>query len=193
MINPKSISLLLIASFLIALAVNFFIAGYNLTPGGITGLAISMSILTNLSVSTASLIITIPLLLIGAKVLGQSYGLKTLIVILSMPLFMAILPMNMVITNVLLSGIIGGIFVGLGISIAIYDQCSTGGTDLIAMVLNKLVPRMKISSWLLLVDGIIVLSSAILTGEIKLALYSFISLLTINVTIRILLKLWKVE
>lgn len=189
----KDIILLLLSSLLMAIAVNFFIAGYSLTPGGTTGISICLSIITGVSVSVASLLITVPLLILGSLVLGQAYGVKTLLVIIAMPIFMAILPEQMIISNILISGMIGGCFAGVGISIAIYDNCSTGGTDLIAMVLNKYFPRFKIASWMLLIDSMVVLSSGLLTNKIMTAVYSGISLLVINLVIRGMLRVLKVN
>ncbi len=189
----KSIFLLICSSFLIALAVNFFIAVHDLTPGGTTGMAISLSIITGIEIAKASLIITIPLIIIGALLLGQNYGLKTVIIVIMSPIFMNLLPMKMLIDNTLVSGIVGGVLVGSAIAIAITNQCSTGGTDLIAMLINKYIPKIKISSWLLLIDGLVVISSSFLTGKFILALYSAITLVIINITIKIILKKMGVE
>ncbi len=185
--------ILICSSFLIALAVNFFIGVHNLTPGGTTGMAISLSILTGIEIASASLWITVPLIVIGAIFLGQNYGIKTLVIVFVAPFFMSLMPMQALFANPLISGVFGGILVGLAISLAISIKCSTGGTDLIAMLLNKFIPKMKISNWLLLVDGLVVVSSAALTGELTFALYSAITLLVINVTIKITLNKLGVE
>ncbi len=189
----KQFLVLICSSFLIALAVNFFIGVHNLTPGGTTGMAISLSILTGIEIASASLWITVPLIIIGAIFLGQNYGIKTLVIVFVAPFFMSLMPMQELFTNPLISGVFGGILVGLAISFAISIKCSTGGTDLIAMLLNKFIPKVKISNWLLLVDGLVVISSAALTGELTLALYSAITLLVINVTIKITLSKLGVE
>ncbi len=183
-----SILELIVSSLLIAIAVNFFIGIYNLTPGGTTGMAISLSIITGIDTSITSLLITVPLFLIGTFFLGQNYGFKSLIIVLGVPIFISILPSVKLINSILLSGIIGGMLVGIAISIAIKNKTSTGGTDSIAIMLNKIFSKVKISTWLLLVDSLVVLSSSFLTKEIILSLYSAITLIIINITIRIFIK-----
>ncbi len=189
----KEVLILLTSSFLLALAVNFFIATFNLTPGGTTGMAISLSIVTGIEVATTSLLITIPLLIIGSLFLGQNYGLKTLIIVLATPFFINLLPMIKVVDNIIISGVCGGVIVGIAISLAIMIKASTGGTDLIAMLLHKLIPQLKISNWLLIIDGLVVVSSAILTKQLTLAIYSAITLLVINLTIKLILNRGGVE
>ncbi len=188
--NNRYISIIKLtsSSLLIAIAVNFFIGVYQLTPGGTTGMAISLSILSGLDTAITSLMITVPLLIIGALFLGQSYGMKSLTFVLGVPFFISILPSFKVINNIFLSGIIGGIIVGIAIAIAIKNGTSTGGTDSIAIMLNKGFGKLKISSWLLLIDGIVVASSGLLTGEIYLTFYSAITLIIINITIRLFIK-----
>ncbi|HBI94110.1 MAG TPA: hypothetical protein DDY58_17745, partial [Terrisporobacter glycolicus] len=81
--------------------------------------------------------------------------------------------------DVLLSAITGAIFNGLGLGIIFSVDGSTGGTDLIALMINKAIPSIPISKCLVFLDGLVVLSSGIVNKNIETALYSAISLYVI--------------
>ena len=78
--------------------------------------------------------------------------------------------------DVLLSAITGAIFLGLGLGIVFRVDGSTGGTDLIALMINKAIPSIPISKCLVCIDGLVVLSSGIVNQNLETGLYSAISL-----------------
>lgn len=77
-----------VAAAMTALAVNLFFSSTGLAPGGITGLSIVCSSILHIEVSTMSLCISIPLLILSTIVLGKSFGIKTLYITIASPLFM---------------------------------------------------------------------------------------------------------
>lgn len=179
---------LFISGFLTALAVKYCFIPHGLTPGGITGLSISVSLISGISIEIISLSISIPLLIIGMVCFGSSFGIKTVLIILVVPFILGILPTIQITYPILLSSIVGGVFVGIAIYLALVEKCSTGGTDIIALLIQKIIPTFSLPVILFLVDGIIVLSSWIISRNILLAVYSLIALLSIMVTIKMLSK-----
>lgn len=166
----------------------------GLAPGGITGLSLVLSTLTKIEVSTMSLIVSVPLLVISTVVLGKGFGIKTLAIILLTPLWMRILPQVHLLAALpeipqwIISGVVGGILIGTSIYLAIKSDAATGGTDVLALLIQKLMPNAKLSNIILVLDGLIIVSTAMIHKNILLAVFSFISLYVITQTLNKQLK-----
>lgn len=177
-----------LSSILTAMAVNFFFKEHNLAPGGITGASIIGSNFTGIPVEVMSLSISIPLLIMGILFLGKSFGIKTLYITLMSPLFLKLIPEIHITGNLLIAGIIGGLLVGSAIGIAIVRNCATGGTDLAAMLINKIIKFVKLPVILFVLDGTIVVGSGIISKNFMISVYSLLSLLVIINTINFITK-----
>ena len=179
----KDYLLITISAFLMALAVNFFFAEHTLAPGGITGLSVVLSTFLSMPVENISLGISMPLLVMGLLFLGKGFGIKTLYITLLGPLFLKVIPQTHITDNLLVAGVIGGLLVGTAIGIAIIRGCSTGGTDLVAMLINKVIKFLKLPVILFMLDGFIIVASGIISKNFMISIYSLISLLLIIKTI----------
>lgn len=175
--------LITFSSLLMALAVMLFFKEHMLAPGGITGMSIVINALTGFPVEFVSLGISVPLLIMSIVFLGKSFGIKTLYITLTAPLFLKIIPQTHVTSNLLVAGVIGGLLVGSSIGIAIIRGCATGGTDLLAMMINKAIKKIKMPVILFLLDGIVIIGSGVISKNYMVSLYSLISLLVIIVSI----------
>ena len=182
----KDYLLITISAFLMALAVNFFFAEHTLAPGGITGLSVVLSTFLSMPVENISLGISMPLLVMGLLFLGKGFGIKTLYITLMGPLFLKVIPQTHITDNLLVAGVIGGLLVGTAIGIAIIRGCSTGGTDLVAMLINKVIKFLKLPVILFMLDGFIIVASGIISKNFMISIYSLISLLLIIKTIFLL-------
>lgn len=121
----------------------------------------------------------IPLLLIGIYFLGPKFGIKTVICTFAIPLFMgliheiygyrALLGEN----QELLSAIFGGIVYGIGIGMIFKSRATSGGSDIIAMILNKYT-HISLGQLVILVDCTITLTTVLAFGEWTLPMYSWI-------------------
>ena len=179
----KDYLLITISALLMALAVNFFFAEHTLAPGGITGLSVVLSTFLSMPVENISLGISMPLLVMGLLFLGKGFGIKTLYITLMGPLFLKVIPQTHITDNLLVAGVIGGLLVGTAIGIAIIRGCSTGGTDLVAMLINKVIKFLKLPVILFMLDGFIIVASGIISKNFMISIYSLISLLLIIKTI----------
>lgn len=175
--------LITISSVLMAMAVNFFFKEHTLAPGGITGLSVVISTFLGLPVEYISFGISAPLLVMGLVFLGKSFGIKTLYITIMSPVFLNIIPEIHVTNNLLVAGILGGLLVGTSIGIALLRECTTGGTDLAAMLIQKIVKFLKLPTILLILDGFVVIASGVISGNFMVSVYSLISLLVIIKTI----------
>lgn len=185
------------AAFITAVAVNFFFVDTGLAPGGITGLSLVCSTIIGIPVSTMSLCISIPLLILSTVVLGKSFGIKTLYITLVSPLFMKILPEIHTtqalqeihpIAELIVAGLLGGILVGTAIGIALNHACATGGTDVIALLIQHVFKFLKVSTILFFLDGSVVIASGVITQNVFISIFSFLSLMVIIQTISFVTK-----
>lgn len=191
----KEYSLITFAALITAIAVNNFFLHDGLAPGGITGLALVVSSVTNIKVEIMSLMITIPLLIVATLQLGSQFGIKTLYITLMTPLFMKLVPQVWLFENIAayniylelaLSGIVGGLLVGTGIALALKSDCATGGTDVIALLINKFIKKIEVSNIIFMLDGTIILASGLIQKNLWISVFSFFSLIVIINTIKTL-------
>ena len=174
----KEAFLLALGCFLIAIALNLFFDPFNIAPGGISGLSIVISSVTNLSLSFLSLLFNIPLFLIAFKILSKKDMIKTLagVTILTLCLKLTSSLSNLTVTNdLLLATISGSILLGVGLGIIFRINGTTGGTDLIGLLVNKFLPFISSAVLMGIADFIVVVLSGIISKEIEIALYSALS------------------
>ena len=157
------ILLVTIGSFISAVGYNSLLVKNNIASGGVGGLAISLNALFGWNNANFVLATTIPLLILCWCFLGREVLLKTLYGSLVFPTFIKLTEGLPTLTKQpLLASIFGGIILGLGLGIVFYGNSSTGGTGIITQILNKYTP-LPLGVVLLIVDGIIVAISAILS------------------------------
>ena len=168
---------ILVGSFLIALGLVIFFVPNKIAPGGVTGIATVLHYLFNIRVGILVLAINIPLFLIAIKILGKKVGLKTLWGILTLSLLIELLSkLNPVITeNYFLATIYGGALAGLGLGVVFRFGGTTGGTDLIAAILNRYFPSISMGKGLLIIDAFVI-SMAGIVFNAELALYAMIAI-----------------
>ena len=164
-----------------SLGISLFLNPNALAPGGMSGVAIIINTLTGLPTGLMILILNIPLLLLGCYVVGKWFLIKTIVSIAVsstlIDLYPRIIPSLVpATTDRLLAGIAGAVLSALGIGIIFKCGGSTGGTDIIAKLLRRKIPNIKMGTFFLIVDSFIVAASVFATGKLENALYAGISL-----------------
>lgn len=173
---------MIVGCILISVALNMFFSPHTIAPGGLSGLSVVLSKVSGLSVSAIMLTMGIPLIFFSIKILGTKNAIKTLIGMLLLSLCISLtsgLSQVSVTDDVLLAAITGAILLGLGLGVVFSVDGSTGGTDLIALMINKAIPSIPLSKCLVCIDGLVVMSSGIVNKNLETALYSAISLYVI--------------
>lgn len=173
---------MIVGCILISVGLNTFLKPHTIAPGGLSGLSVVLSKISGLSVSTIMLIMGIPLVIFSVKILGKKNAIKTLVGMLLLSFCLKVtssLSQITVTDDILLSAIIGAILLGLGLGIVFSVDGSTGGTDLIALMVNKAIPSIPLSKCLTFIDGLVVISSGVVNKNLETALYSAISLYVI--------------
>ncbi len=145
-----------------------FLIPQEITGGGASGMGALVYYLTGFPVGASFLIINVVLIAIAMKIIGANFGVKTIIAVALASAFLAVeqFLQQMYIPNGLLPGvenrflatILGGVFSGVGIGMAFSAGGSTGGTDIIAMIINK-YRNVSPGKAILLADAIIITSA----------------------------------
>lgn len=140
---------LAIGPLISGIAAAMFYTPARITGGGSTGIGTIMFYLFGFDQGIVMMCINVPLILIGMKVFGWRYGIKTLIgstllsfwtsIIGRATGYQGILDYSIPI-NVLLSAIYGGVLMGVGIGLTMKSGCNTGGTDIVAQVISHYFP-----------------------------------------------------
>lgn len=176
----KNFSLLTISTLIMAVGIYFFKFTNNFTFGGITGIAVLVAKFLPISASDFSFVVNILLLIIGWIVLGKSFAEKTaystILLSVSLSLLERIYPMSHPLTNEPLLELIFAILLpALGSAILFNIGASSGGTDVIAMILKKYT-SVDTGKGLMISDLIFTLAG-FLVFNVKTGLYSLFGLI----------------
>ena len=166
----KSYLIMTLGLLLYALGWIIFVIPNNMVGGGVSGVSAILLYAFNIPVSISFFVINLILLLIALKVLGKAFGVKTVYAIIMISIFYEIVPPlipeifieEIAISNgKLLCAIFGGVCAGLGIGISFSQGGSTGGTDIVALMIVK-YKNVSAGRIILLLDIFIIASSLML-------------------------------
>ena len=163
----KDFALVTLGILLYVLGWSIFLVPNNMVGGGVTGFAAIVQYATGIRIGYTYFVVNIGLVIAAIFVLGFGFGWKTVyaIIIASIGLnfFQTVIPFDFIQqisldNGKLMSTIMGGIMVGVGIGLAMVAGGSTGGTDIIALMVNK-YRNMSPGRLILVMDVVIILSS----------------------------------
>lgn len=178
-----------LGSLLIALGFVLFITPYRIVPGGVYGMGVVLNyIFPSIQVGSFGLALDIPLILLALKLFGARFGSKTIVAALLTPLLMNLIdhfvgsdPTTMLggridlSGDILLSCLFGGVIIGLGVGLILRTHATSGGTDIIAMIVSRYA-HIQISRALMYVDSAVVLFGFAVLGDWRLPLYSLVTI-----------------
>lgn len=168
----------LAGSALYAFGFAYFIEPNNISPGGLTGIAAIINYLLYLPTGAVLFCLNIPLLILGFKKMGSNFVIKTLFVTavtsVLIDLFAAVLPDFK--GERLLAAIFGGALSGFGLSLVMLRGVTTGGIDIIAVILKQKFPYLGIGRLVLILDSIVITLAAVCYREIESALFAVVAI-----------------
>jgi uncharacterized membrane-anchored protein YitT (DUF2179 family) len=161
-----------------ALGMVIFTIPNNLAPGGVSGLATALAHVLPINVGFLTLIFNVPILIVGLVMFGWRSVVRTVFATLMFSVSIDVLsPVMFTYTNnVLLASVVGGVLIGAGVGILFIRNITTGGTDMITMILRKPFPQLQAGSLMIVIDSVVVLIAVFIFGDIEIALYSAITL-----------------
>lgn len=179
-VEAKRIIAVIIGSFLVAVSLNFFLIEANVYASGFSGFAQLLSSISqdflSLQISTGIILffLNIPVLIIGYIYIGRGFTLYSVLSVVFMTLFLEVLPIISFSDDIILNAVAGGVLGGAGVGIALKMGASTGGMDIVAMLLSRMNDR-PVGVYFLLLNAVIILFAGILY-EPENALYTMLAL-----------------
>ena len=174
--------LLIIAGLLLAtLGYRLYLIPNNVAPGGFTGIGqIVNHLAPAVGVGMVNLILNVPLFLLSLRSMGLGFGLRSLAGSVGLSLLLDYLPVPAMTDDILLSAVFGGVLCGAGFGLVLRGHATTGGSDMLAALLHRRFPALKVSVCLFTVDATVVVVSGFVF-DASAAMYALISAFVMNV------------
>ena len=187
-----SYTLIVVGAFIMASGFVLFITPYKIVPGGVYGISIVLHHLFGTPVGLIALCFDIPLTLLGIKILGPRFGVKTVVGFVFTAGFVDTLTyfwgeQPLVENDALLSSIFGGVLVGLGLGLIFKSKATSGGSDIVAMIIAKYT-KLPLGQLMILVDSAIVFVGFAAFQDWKIPLYSLIVIFITGKVIDVVLQ-----
>ena len=145
----------------------------KIAPGGLTGVAMIMKHLWGWDIGITSLILNVPLFIVGYKAMGRVFAFRSLVATILFSLMIDFLPLKEIPVEPILGTLYGGILLGIGLGFILRGGATTGGTDMAARMVHKYLPFLSVGMFLFLIDCVVVIAAWIFIGSSE-ALYALI-------------------
>lgn len=175
----KNLVLLLVGILIYDIGTHAFVEPAQVVPGGAIGVALLVNHLTNLPIGMMTMATNIPLLILAWFYLSRRFAVTTAVTtaLSSLVLDVLVAPLCPVYTgDRFLCSLYGGVVIGVGMALIFLAGTTTGGSDILGYLLQKKRPQMSIGRALLLVDGIVLVVSIFVFGNIDAALFGLVTL-----------------
>ena len=171
----KDIALISAGAFIYAFGLNYFFVANKLADGGIAGISVILHYLFNFNISTTYLVLNVPLVIMGYKLIGGKFIIKTFygtaMTSLAFRVFQNYLgPMD----DKLIASIFGGLIIGIGLGTIFVGGGSSGGADILVKILNKYFD-IPVGKAFLALDSFVLSALGILFGR-DIFMYTLVGL-----------------
>lgn len=175
-----------VGTALVGVPLAIFTVPNDIAPGGVSGLATALAVLVpSLSVGTWTLLLNVPLMLGAWRLLGRRTLIFTLLSVPLMSFFIDFTgSLHIAYTNnMLIAAVFGGAISGFGLGLLFLRGITTGGTDLAALMLKRVLPNLPSGTLLLFIDASVVAFAVLVFKDIEVAIYSSIAIFVSSKTI----------
>ena len=173
----KEYCLIVAGATIMAIGLDTFLLPNTIAAGGISGIAAILEYSMDLKPSMVILGLNIPLFLGAFRFMGKDFLFKSLAGTLTLSVMTDLLSGIPSITeSLLIATISGGAIMGCGVGIAMKAGGTTGGTEIAALLMKKLLPSLSTGKLVMLVDGVIITVSVLVTKSFDLGIYALIAL-----------------
>lgn len=167
-------SVIVIASIVVGFAFNMFLLPHEVLAGGVTGIAMILSLVTPVNAGIWMILLNIPVLILGWMKLGKTFIANSILSVAVTSVSMLYIPVVKVTDDALLSSVFGGVIAGAAIGIIIRFYSSTGGFDVIGLLLSMKRDIPLGALVFILNSGVVFVSGFIFSWE--LAMYTMASI-----------------
>ena len=177
----KDLFLIVLGCLLAAIGTGTFLLPNQLSSGGFAGIATIIYYFYEINMATAIIDLNIPLFIIGFLKLGPKFIFKTIFATFLYSIMIDYFqPNTMIIDDKFLASIYGGFFIGIGLALVLKANTSTGGTDLIAHIVQNYKINLKMSTIITVVDVVVIISNLLAFKNLEIGLYSVIAIYVIG-------------
>lgn len=175
--KSTSIFMTILGTMTTGFAIGAFLTPNKVVGGGASGISTLLFHTFGIQPGLSFFILNILFLLLGLRILGKSFIIKTLFGTALLSVFTQVFSYFPIHTeNLILSAIFGGALYGFGIGMSFAAGASTGGTDIIGRIVQTKFSHIPIGKMLLFIDGVIILVSVIIFRNLELALFGILTL-----------------
>ena len=150
-----------------------FLVPNNIAPGGLTGVGTIFNYVAGWPVGLSSMLMNIPLFLIGFKAMGRVFVIRSLFATVCFSLSIDLMQFQPMTTDPLLGTLFGGVLLGIGLGLILRGGAPTGGTDMVARIVHRKMPFLSVGMFLFLIDCCVVIAAGIVMGSTE-GLYALI-------------------
>lgn len=182
----KSYIKITIGLLFVALGLNLFLIPNKIAAGGISGLGVILFSIFKFPVGVTMLVCNIILFIVAFKIIGKTFGARSIYATVALSVMVDfihyVIPFKPFTNDLLIAVIFGDLMTGIGMAIVFNNKASTGGTDILAKIINKYT-HLEIGKSLLIIDFAIGAMAGILLGSVTVGMYSLLAILVNTFTI----------
>ncbi|MEI6274931.1 MAG: YitT family protein [Prolixibacteraceae bacterium] len=174
----KMYTVIILGLALYAFGVTAFLLPVKITAGGVTGISMLIFYATGVPAGYPYFLINCFLIILAIRILGTNFGLKTLFSMVVISLLLNIMPIFIkepLVKDLFLSSVLGGILGGVGLGLTFNQGGSTGGTDIIAMIINK-YRNISPGRVIMYCDVLIISSSFFVLKSVEILVYGYVTM-----------------
>ena len=152
-----------------------FLVPNNIAPGGLTGVATVLNFLMGVPVGLTSMLMNIPLFILGYKAMGRVFVVRSFIATVLFSMAIDLIKVPAVTMDPLLGTLYGGVLLGIGLGLILRGGATTGGTDMVARMVHSRFPFISVGMFLMMIDGLVVVLAGVCVG-LNEGLYAMIAI-----------------
>lgn len=178
--ETRRILVVILGSFLIAVSLNFFLIAANVYASGFSGAAQLLASVfqdflhINMTTGVLLFLLNIPVLILGWFKVGKGFTIYSILSVIFATFFLEVLPILSFSDDIMLNAVAGGVVGGAGVGLSLKYGASTGGMDIVAMILSRLNDK-PIGIYFLTLNAVVIISAGFLY-EPENALYTMFAL-----------------
>jgi uncharacterized membrane-anchored protein YitT (DUF2179 family) len=178
--HVKKVLIVLIGALLNAIAMNFFLIPADVYASGFTGVSQLIFRISEdyfpftISTGISLFLLNIPVTILAWKKVGRSFTIYSFLSVFLMSLFLEIVPIYKVNDDILLNAVFGGVIAAVGVGLTLKWGASTGGLDIIAMILSRMKDK-PVGTYFFALNAVIIITAGLVFGWEK-ALYTLVTL-----------------
>jgi uncharacterized membrane-anchored protein YitT (DUF2179 family) len=169
----QKIIVIVIGAFFLAAGLNFFLIPANVFASGFTGVAQLLATVIPLSTGILLFLLNVPVAILGWMKIGKSFTFYSFVNVSLTTFFLELLPVWHFSPDILLNAVFGGVILACGAGITLKWGASSGGLDIIALILSRVSDR-PVGNYFLVLNGIIVITAGLLFDP-EQALYTLVA------------------